>query len=322
MKRPIKQKNIVRNEQFLSIPQLTYDFHDRLKYYKNIPETVEDYESKISQTEKENILRNKIAESNDLIRLINSKETENDLHDLKESYSNPRYIQSDFNQTRYCEIGSFRVFYNKMHKDNELFRKGAKDLETPSFNFIRQSVKDRIVPNPIGVVRRKGENSKVDLSNRRVGDDYIRCLTKSLSISQHISFLNLCKNRLSDFSLIPLFKTIQENSLLSKKLIALDLSYNKLKNEGSNIFAKYLMDPLCSLEYINLEGNNLGNQNSMLLINKISSHLNDKIKYLNFGLNLIDDSISENLANLCKNCQLLNVLILYQNSLRNVGKLE
>ncbi len=319
MKRPIKQKNITRNEQFLYINSLSSEFHDRLKNYKKIPETVDDYESKMSLTEKEDRLKNQISESTKLMKLINSREMENDLNDLKETYNNPRYIQSDFNQTRYCEIGSFRVFYNKMHKDNEIFRKGGKDLQTPSFNFIRQSVKNRIVPNPIGVVRRKGENSKVDLSNRRVGDDYINTLTKSLLISEHITSLNLCKNRLSDFSLIPLFKTIQENSLLNKKLISIDLSYNKLKNEGCNVFSKYIMDPLCSLEYINLEGNNLGNNNCLLLVNKISKHLNDKLHYLNLGINLIDDSISENLADLCKNCLLLNVLILYQNNLRNIG---
>jgi Ran GTPase-activating protein (RanGAP) involved in mRNA processing and transport len=131
--------------------------------------------------------------------------------------------------------------------------------------------------------------------------------------------MNLSKNRLTDFSLIPLFKTIQENNLLNKKLISLDLSYNKIKNEGCNAFSKYIVDQLCSLEYINLEGNNLGNKNCLILINKISAHLNDKLRYLNLGVNLIDDSISENLADLCRNCGLLNVLILYQNSLRNIG---
>ena len=159
MKRPIKQKNITRNEQFLYINSLSSEFHDRLKNYKNIPETVDDYESKMSLTEKEDRLKNQISESTKLMKLINSREMENDLNDLKDTYNNPRYIQHDFNKTRYCEIGSFRVFYNKMHKDNEIFRKGGKDLQTPSFNFIRQSVKNRIVPNPIGVVRRKGENS-------------------------------------------------------------------------------------------------------------------------------------------------------------------
>ena len=52
MKRPIKQKNITRNEQFLYINSLSSEFHDRLKNYKKIPETVDDYESKMSLMKK------------------------------------------------------------------------------------------------------------------------------------------------------------------------------------------------------------------------------------------------------------------------------
>ena len=83
MKRPIKQKNITRNEQFLYINSLSSEFHDRLKNYKKIPETVDDYESKISLTEKENMKRQlneyspQIAEYKDLYEKYKRLEKEN-----------------------------------------------------------------------------------------------------------------------------------------------------------------------------------------------------------------------------------------------------
>ena len=54
----------------------------------------------------------------------------------------------------YADKDSFKVFYEKMRKEEEILRKGG-NVKTPSFNLIKGEKKYRIVPNPIGVEKKK-----------------------------------------------------------------------------------------------------------------------------------------------------------------------
>ena len=74
-----------------------------------------------------------------------------------------------------------------MRRDNEIIRKGGINLKTPSFNLIRAAKKFNIVPNPIGIVKRKGETNKMEMGNKLSGDDYVKCLCESLKISEHLN---------------------------------------------------------------------------------------------------------------------------------------
>ena len=61
-----------------------------------------------------------------------------------------------------------------------------------------------------------------------VGDNYLKCVCESLKVSEHITNINLKKNRLRDFSIIPAFNTIIKNAVLLKQIAFIDLSCNKL----------------------------------------------------------------------------------------------
>ena len=311
--------SIDENNNPIQLPQINHHFAKELEFYKlkKLDKHLRRRQFEEMQTHTEPPLTNE--DRADYIRLYNSTETRNDIDRLERDYNNPIYENHDFQKTRYSDPASFNIFFNKLHKDNEIFRKGANTLSTPSFNFVRNTIKYRIVPNPIGVVKRKGDISKVELNNKRVGDSYIQCLTNSLSVAEHISELDLSKNRLSDISFIPLFNTIITNKILLGKLVSLNISYNKMGFTGAEILNKYLNDPLCSLETLNLEGLNLGNTNMRNIINAITNSIYAKLKYLNIGQNNIGDDIAQNLSTLINKCYNLDVLILYQNQFNNYG---
>ena len=88
---------------------------------------------------------------------------------------------------KFNEYRAFKIFYQKMRKDNEIFRKGGENIKTPSFNLIRAANKYRAVPSAIGVVKRKGEANKMELNNKLVGDNYVKCICESLKVSEHIT---------------------------------------------------------------------------------------------------------------------------------------
>ena len=258
-------------------------------------------------------------ETRKYLNLYNCNEIEENLMDLKISAKFNEYKSTDFNTTRFSEYKAFKIFYNKMRRDNELIRKGGESIKTPSFNLIRATKKFKVVPNPIGVVKRSGEINKLELNNKLVGDNYIRSLCESLEVSDHLTDINLGKNRLSDISIIPLFKTIIKNSPLLKQISLIDLSYNKIGIAATELISQYILEVDCNLEHLNLESNNLGNNNAKKIINAIHTNLDTKIRYLNLGQNIIDDEVALELSTLIHKCELLTVLILYQNQLGNQG---
>ena len=258
-------------------------------------------------------------ESNQYYMLYNCGEVEDDVEELLASKNNYHYLQTDFKKTKYSDKQSFGVFYKKMHKREEYVRKGVTSLSTPSFNFINATKKILIVPNPVALVKREGEDSKIEVNNHRLGDDYLKCLSSSLAITEHITDLNLSKNRLTDASIVPLLTTIENNTLQLKRLIQLDLSYNKIGKEGTKSISSYLNHSDCNIEYLNLEANSLGNENSRAIIDSIINNLFSKIRYVNLGQNNLSDDIATNISNLVSSCEYLNVLLLYQNHLRNFG---
>ena len=318
----------VRNNHYTNIKTMNSVFLEKKNEYDNEKKlasmeilTYEELEKeKLAQMERlKNPFKLSTTETKKYLDIYKSDDIREEIQDLKSTYKQKVYKSVDFNTTRFSEPKAFNVFYNKMKKDNEIIRKGGKNLQTPSFNFIRATRKYNAVPNPIGLVKRKGVVNKMELRNKLCGDNYIKCLCESLKISDHITEINLKKNRLSDLSIIQLFNTIMKNNHLLKQLVFIDLSFNKLGFAGTAIICQYISEYDCSLEHFNLEANNLGNNNSKKIVNAICQYLDIKIKYLNLGQNLLNDEIASDLAILVNKCHYLNVLILYQNQFTNQG---
>ena len=319
----------IRNKYYYNLKSLDNVFQTKKKFIlKNKISTkkkeLTDEERQLEKLEELRKMKNPFSlnheEKKKYLKLYNCDEIENNIKDLKGSANIKDFYKcEDFNITRFSEYKAFKLFYKKMKKDNEIIRKGGENMNTPSFNLIRAANKYRAVPNPIGVVKRKGDPNKLELNNKLVGDKYVRCICESLKVSDHITEINLKKNRLSDISIIPLFKTLINNSFLLKQIVLIDLSYNKIGIAATELICQYILEYNCCLEHLNLESNNLGNNNARKIINAISNNLDSKIKYLNLGQNILDDEVSNELTTLIRKSEYLVVLVLYQNQFGNQG---
>ena len=343
-----KTSEIKRSSEFLKMHQKILEFTTpkiRNNYYNNLKTLDNIFLQKKAEYDKQNKLMNmkeltpeefekeqlaKIEKIKNPFKLTNTEtkkyldiynysEIQNEMNNLKSSYKQRNYKSTDFNTTRFSEAKAFKIFYSKMRKDNEIIRKGGSSIKTPSFNLIRAAKKYNVVPNPVGVVKRKGEINKMEMRNRLCGDNYVKCLCESLKISEHITEINLKKNRLSDISIIQLFNSIIKNNILLKQLTFIDLSFNKLGFAGTTIICQYMSEYDCNLEHFNLEANNLGNNNARKIVTSIYQNLEIKIKYINLGQNILNDEISSDITILISKCHYLNVLILYQNHFTNQG---
>jgi len=306
----------IRNEKYNSLKKFEYTFKKRLNENKLKSGNSND---KIEELKKlEETLELTEVEQRKYLELYNTEEIEKELNNLKIAKKDSSLYNPNFSKTIYSDRNAFKVFFDKMHKEEEIIRKGG-DVKTPSFNLIHSTKKYRIVPNPIGVVKKRGEISKLNLKNRGVGDTYVRCLTESLEVSDHITELNLSKNRLSDIGIIPLLKGIQKNRNMVKKLKSLNLSFNRIGIAASELLCQLILDEDCILEYLNLESNHLCNNNIRKICQAITENIYQKLKYLNIAHNDLDDNVSLDISKLISKCEVLNVLILYQNQFRNQG---
>jgi hypothetical protein len=224
--------------------------------------------------------------------------------------------ENQFQKTRYASGNSFSNFFEKYKLSDKLLRKGIS-FTTPSFNLIKSLKENHLVPNPVGLVKRNGMDSSMNLNNYRLGDDYVTSLSSSLMLADHLSSINLSNNRLSDKGAVPLFDTFSLNSNLNKKIMVIDLSYNKLGREGISKLCDYIRSNECDLEHLNLEANSLGNELVIQVIDSLVNNLFYKLRYINFGQNNIDDHVAPAIAQLIERCENLQALILYWNQIRN-----
>ncbi len=71
-------------------------------------------------------------------------------------------VESNFTKTRYSDLSAFSNFYEKYKYSEKLIKKGI-DYQTPSFNFISSIKTNKIVPNPVGLLKRSGNENTLNL---------------------------------------------------------------------------------------------------------------------------------------------------------------
>ena len=101
--------------------------------------------------------------------------------------------------------------------------------------FINSSKEQKIIPNPLGSVKRNDDERILGISNQKVGDNYMHALSNSLRYSEHLASLEFGGNRLISLGVSKLFVALSENKNLSYKLRSIDLSDNHIgKNKKEN----------------------------------------------------------------------------------------
>ena len=234
-------------------------------------------------------------------------------------HKKPKYGFEQFNKTSYVNHSCMKEFYDKYSQYNTLIRKYIIKNNTPSWAFIKSTKDQKIIPNPLGLIKRSGDDKILGINNQRVGDNYMKALTNSLKYSEHLVSLEFGGNRLSSMGVSQIFKTLNENKNLAYKLRNIDLSENHIGKSQIINLVDFLKDPKCNLEDLNLYGNLLGDENIITICDTIANYVEYKLTNLNLGKNNITDSCCDVLVNLVKKCSGLRIFIINHNWLHNAS---
>ena len=253
-----------------------------------------------------------------------NRDNQNNLEQTRNKfvYSQPKSLKygfSQFNRTNYSTNSCMKEFFNKYSQYNTLTRKHPIETYTPSWAFIKSSKEQMIIPNPLGLVKRNGDDRILGINNQRVGDNYMFALSNSLRYSDHLTSLEFSGNRLSSLGVSQLFLALNENKNLSYKLRSIDLSENHIgKNEIQNLI-KFLQDSKCNIEDLNLYGNLLGDENIIKICDNLAKFVEYRLTTLNIGKNNIHDNCIDVLVEMLHKCSGLRVFVVNHNWLHNKG---
>ena len=232
--------------------------------------------------------------------------------DKPEKYKNPFIFKN------YSSINNISHFHKVYRSFNSICRKHYVKGNSPSYIFIKSCDKEKIVCNPLGLLKRWGNEGSLDMNNQHTGDKYLNCLSSSLKFVNHINSLEMSNNRLTNTSIEKLITNIKQNDNLVKNLVKLNLSFNNIKEKGIENLINFIEDKSCQLENLNLEGNNLGDYNINNLCNSISQCLGGRLNYINLGKNKITKNSEQGLLAITDKCSELLVLILRNNQINNL----
>ena len=226
-------------------------------------------------------------------------------------------VKERFAHTRYSSEESVNEFYEKFRKFKIIDNKEPIQKLTPALAFIKSCNKNNLIPNPLGLVKRKGDERILNLNNQHVGDKYLKAISESLEYANHLNDFQLSSNRLTENGINYLFTSLTINKSLMQNISKLNLSKNRIGSNGTEYLVNYLKNDKCNIIELNLEDNNLKDGNIIKICDAIYKNKKLNIMYLNFGKNLISDNSIESLSNLLSNSENLKVLILRYNNLGN-----
>ena len=257
---------------------------------------------------------NKVKEKNINLNYENNTNKNNNNYrkiNIIEKGKNP------FNFTKYSSLDNIRNFHKLYRNFKNLSRKHFINEKSPSFAFIKSCEKEKVVCNPLGLFKRKGDEHILEMNHQHSGDKYISCLSSSLRFVNHLNILEMSNNNLSHLGVESLFQNIKQNENLLKNLFKLDLSNNKIGEKGIENLLTFIEDKSCQLENLNIEGNNLGDNNINKLCISIAQNIWSRINYFNVGKNKITKNSEKGLLFLVEKCTELGVLILRNNEIDN-----
>ena len=270
-------------------------------------------------------LDNKIENQNYKLKVMNS---DNNLYMLdhflfrgKKStmfYSNN--IDNMFSRTNYSNSTSNNKFFTKYAMHREFVRKNVIKKETPTFTFIKEIKSKNRIPNPLGLIKKNGDERDLNLNNHGTGDEYVNIIAKSIINSEldHVEFLNLKQNCISLNGLESMLSTLQINPKTVKNIRKIDLSNNPLTSGSATYIVKYISTN-CFLKKLYLENTTLNDEAVIKITQAIISNIVDDIQCINFGGNSLTDDSIQILCELIEKGESLKSIELQSNCFTNEG---
>lgn len=305
-------------------------FTDKLSYYRNLSNEKTSNINTSNGTpvlsENTSFPKKKLFSSENLFYLQNPKLTYkifgknyyNVYEEIKTKKSTPSSNKNIFKKTKNFSPDAMKEFYTKYQKFKIHNRKNPMEINTPSLAFIKSSEKEKVIPNPIGLISRSHLNKcKLNLSNQKVGDNYMKALSSSLHYSSNINELLLSSNRLTQYGVSALFSSIVSNPQLQSKLLKINISKNSIGDMGTKNLITFLCHEDCNVEELNIESCELSDININEICNAIKGNINVKLVYFNIGNNGLSDAVVKNLKEMIEKNHTLQNLILSHNCFHN-----
>ena len=245
------------------------------------------------------------------------QEQENENFTTESFPQKSRYGFNKFKQSNYVTSSCMKDFYVKYSNFNKFSRKYFVESDTPLLAFIKSSNDEKIIPNPLGLVKRSGDKRKLEYNFQKVGDEYVKVLSNSLIYSDNFDSIDLSGNRLSNNGVGKLFKIINDNKKLVRNLRTLDLSENNLGTQNLEDLILFLKDADNVIEHLNLYGNLIGDENTINICEALNASRECKIITLNLGKNNIHDESLLSVCNLLEFCSQIDILNLSHNWFHN-----
>ena len=175
-------------------------------------------------------------------------------------------------------------------------------------NFLEEL---RLLPKPMGLVKKAGNAGELDASHFKMGNDYASALAGAFKYLNPQK-VNLHNNRISRKAAPAVFA-----ALAATDCEQVDLSVNEIGLSGTYKLGALLEAPECKILHLNLETNRLGDRPVLQLATSLRR--NHSLAKLNLGHNLISDVGATAIAGmLCAN-DCLEILYLHWNKIRGKG---
>ena len=336
-----KKQQLLKSVNRNNIHSLNFDLNAAIEEEEDEVPQKENEEDKKAELKNKKILKKLLANnfSNEMEVIKNEKgnfQTEGNNLPLLKTPNNYRqhteekvlkkinlkkYGFEKYKKTSYTGEQSMKEFYMKYAEFNNLYRK-YNIKYTPSIAFIKSTNDEKIIPNPLGLIKRSGDDQKIEMNYQKVGDNYINALSNSLKFSDNISILDLSGNRISSEGVSNLFNSLNQNQKIMYNLTDINLSENNIGQNDITEMLNFLQNPKNNIENLNLFGNQIGDENAIKILNILGTYIEYKLVSLNLGKNNIHDNSKDAICFFAKKCNELKILNLSNNWLHNKAAAE
>ena len=227
-----ENKLLIKGQKYL-IKLYKSDYSSLIDSMKKDFQTTHNKQSKIKLAKSNNLLP-PLTDISPTIDIERKEEPEIDIDNENETLTTDsfpkktRYGFNKFKQSNYVTSSCMKEFYVKYSNFNKFSRKYFVQSDTPLLAFIKSSNDKKIIPNPLGLVKRSGDEQKLEYNFQKVGDEYVKVLSNSLIYSDNFTSIDFSGNRLSNEGVRKLFKIINDNKKLMRNLKSVDLSENQI----------------------------------------------------------------------------------------------
>ncbi|OMJ93570.1 hypothetical protein SteCoe_3405 [Stentor coeruleus] len=187
--------------------------------------------------------------------------------------------------------------------------------DSPNLAYLGVVEKQKLKPNPFGIVRRKGPETIIDIHQYSMGDTYARAFSEGIKHLKNVSTLNLKANRLTDNGAAEILKTLE-----SKQVKRMILSENRIGSKTITTLTDVIKSQECRLKVLELENTYISDKALGILCRILSE--DKKLKKLSLAKNNLNNGSIQALVEMLKYNQTLKFLDLHWNCLGASGSVE